>query len=312
MAEGDVSDVESTGRESIELATPTRSFVLGVANEAGDIDAAALYDAADAVGFSPTRIRLTLRRLVESGLVTVDGRGRGATIALTAAGLDERRADLTWVAAAHRLDAGLDTWDGSWHLVSFEVPERHRAARDAVRETLVGLLCAPLSGGLYLSPWPIEPWIAPVAESVGVADRLTFVVSSAISVGGRRDPAGVAATAWPVETIAAGYATFVEQWASVIDDPPTETPDAVRVAFTASAEIEALLRIDPVLPGVALPPDFAGPEARNVYRALIAVLRDHDVVATANVFGAYETAIVRALGQSASEFWAEASRSSSS
>ena len=149
-----------------EIPTPTRAFVLGIADGDGRIDAAALYGAAEAVGFTDTRIRLTLRRLVEAGSVTVTGRGRAATIELSEAGLAERMTDLTWVAAAHRLDAGLDTWDGVWHLAAFEIPERERAARDAVRGALVDLLCAPLSGGLYLSPWPIEPWVAPVAAAL--------------------------------------------------------------------------------------------------------------------------------------------------
>ena len=289
-----------------EPAPPTRSFVLGMAGDSGELDASALYDAADALGFTSTRIRLTLRRLVDAGSITVEGRGRAAVVRLTAAGLTERSTDLTWVAAAHRLDAGLDAWDDAWHLAAFEIPERSRAARDAVRGALVDLLCAPLSGGLYLSPWPIEPWIGPIAETHGIADRMSYVESSSISVGGHRDPAGIAAAAWPVERMADGYAAFVERWRPVADRPPSEPADAVRAAFTASAEIEDLLRIDPVLPDVALPAGFAGPEARRVYRALLGVLGGHELVARANVFGAYEAAIERALGQRAETFWAEA------
>ncbi|MEM9465228.1 MAG: PaaX family transcriptional regulator C-terminal domain-containing protein [Actinomycetota bacterium] len=292
--------------EPTELATPTRAFVLGIADDAGAIDAAALYEAADAVGFSSTRVRLTLRRLVESGSVTVDGRGRSAAIRLTPAGLDERRTDLTWVAAAHRLDAGLDIWDGVWHLAAFEIPERSRAARDAVRGALVDLLCGSLSGGLYVSPWPIERWIAPVAHAHGVTDRMTYVQSTAMSVAGRQDPLGIAMAVWPVERLAAGYADFVERWSPAVVAPPADRAEAVRMAFTASAEIEGLLRIDPVLPAVALPDDFAGPAARRLYRELLAVLRDHDVIATSNVFGAYESAIVQALRQSSSAFWSAA------
>lgn len=288
-----------------ELALPTRAFVLGLADDAGALDAAAVYDAADAVGFTTTRTRLALRRLVEDGCLSIEGRGRAATLQLTHAGLAERKTDLTWVAAAHRLDAQIDHWDGTWHLVTFEIPEEFRAARDAIRNALIDLLAAPLGGGLYLSPWPLEPWIAPHASVLNVADRVSHISASSISVNGSRDPQEIAASLWPVEELATRYAAFVGRWSDAA--PIADTGAAVRAAFGASAEIEALLRIDPVLPSEALPMDFAGPTARQTYRDLLHRLRrDHPLLDRANIFGAYDAAISVALDQTSSEFWAAA------
>ncbi|MEO1058968.1 MAG: transcriptional regulator, partial [Actinomycetota bacterium] len=121
------------------VTTPTRAFVLGLADDDGLLDAGALYDAADAAGFTATTMRLALMRLRDAGALTVDGRGRNASIRLTERGRADRSPDLAWVAAAYRLDAGLDPWDHMWHLVSFEIPETQRAARDAVRARIVDL-----------------------------------------------------------------------------------------------------------------------------------------------------------------------------
>lgn len=282
---------------------PTRAFVLGLADRAGRIDAAALYDAAGAVGFTDTKLRLTLRRLAEAGLIESEGRGRAAQWTLTDAGLAERSGDLSWVAMAHRLDHGLDRWDGTWHLTAFEVPERQRAARDTLRSLLVDLFAAPLGGGLYVSPWPLRMWIGDTIAELGIADRVTHLTTDHLDVGGLAAPAPIAARLWPVDDLAEAYDAFVATWEPVVADPPADEAAAVRAAFGASAEIEAVLRRDPVLPIELLPDGFAGPAARALYRELLGALRGHQVLADANIFGAYEAAIADALAASAEDFW---------
>ncbi|MEM8706265.1 MAG: PaaX family transcriptional regulator C-terminal domain-containing protein [Actinomycetota bacterium] len=286
-----------------ELAMPTRAFVLGLADRSGVIDAAALYDAASAVGFTDTKLRLALRRLGEAGLIESEGRGRAARWWLTDAGLAERADDLSWVAMAHRVDHGLDRWDGDWHLTAFEVPERQRAARDTLRTLLVELFAAPLGGGLYVSPWPLRIWIGATIEALGIADRVTHVATPRIDVGGSAEPATIAARLWPVDELADAYVDFLARWRPVVDDPPTDEAEAVRAAFGASAEIESILRRDPVLPVEMLPASFGGADARALYRRLLSALGEHAVIADANVFGAYESAITQALAESAEEFW---------
>lgn len=93
-----------------EPAPPTRSFVLGMAGDSGELDASALYDAADALGFTSTRIRLTLRRFVDASSITVEGCGRAAVVlpdvALSPgfAGPDARRVHRTLLGALREHD----------------------------------------------------------------------------------------------------------------------------------------------------------------------------------------------------------------
>ena len=292
-----------------ELSIPSRAFVLGLADAEGFLDAGALYGAAGAVGLTSTTVRLTLRRLVDADLLTLEGRGRAAVAQLTPAGLAERDVDLSWVAARHRVDAGLEPWDGRWHLVGFEIPESQRAVRDQLREAIVDMFGAPLAGGLYLSPWPIKPWLTSIIDEHRVADRVSFITADVVEVGSDHEPEAIAASVWQLADLEADYRAFVERWAPAIAAPPTGA-GAVRAAFEASAEIEELWRRDPVVP-LELDPAPAGIEARSTYRALLGELRSEPVIASANVFGAYEAAIERALAQSRAAFWAAALRPTS-
>ncbi|MGI9613070.1 MAG: PaaX family transcriptional regulator C-terminal domain-containing protein [Acidimicrobiales bacterium] len=284
--------------------TPSRAFILGLADTDGHLDAGPLYAVAEAAGFTTTTIRLALKRLIEAGFVDRRGRGRKASLQLTPAGLSERLEDLAWVAFAHRADAGLDVWDGRWNLVSFEIPEDKRPARDALRNRITELLGAPVGGALYVSPHPWKPWIDAIATANNVADRVTTITATQLHHRGLTEPAAVARSLWPIDELAADYKAFVARWEQQPAAPDQVT--TVRLAFQASTEIEALLRRDPLLPDKILPDDFAGQSARKLYLEVMANLAEEPLVAAANIYTAYRSAIDRALSQTAEEFWSVA------
>lgn len=285
------------------LNTPTRSFIYGLADDDGLVDTEFLYAAAEAAGFSPTKLRLALKRMAEDGLLTSQGRGRKAVTQLTPEGLADRSPDLAWVGAAYRADAGLDLWDGLWHLASFEIPERNRAARDAVRNQIIDLFGGQLSGGLYLSPLGWEPWIAVVADAHGVGDRITMLKTATISHAGLSEPSAIAAQVWPVDQVHRGYAGFVSRWRARLDGIPEDRPSAVRLAFEAADEFEAAFRADPLLPSSLVPADFAGPSARRLFLELLDTVEARTGLANANLFSAYRTAVERALAAEQDAFW---------
>ena len=288
-----------------ELATPTRSFIYGMADAHGHLDTDFLYVAAEAVGFTTTKLRLGLKRMTEEGLLTSVGRGRKASISLTPVGLDDRSPDLAWTSVAYRADAGLDPWDGVWHLVSFEIPEQQRTARDAVRNQLVDLFGGQLSGGLYLSTFAWEPWIDAIAAIHGVADRITFIETTALTHAGRTDAAEIAELMWPVATVDQGYRTFIDRWTPLLSSVPSDVRVAVRAAFEAANHFEAAMRADALLPAELVPTDFGGPEARALFRHLIDALATHSELAETSLFSAYRDAQDHALGQTQREFWTD-------
>lgn len=294
-----------------ELTTPTRSFIYGLADEAGHIHAGSLFAAAEAAGFSTTKLRLAIKRMSDTGLLTSSGRGRKADIQLTNAGLDQRRPDLFWTAFAYRLDAGLHPWDGQWHLAAFEIPEEQRAARDALRNQIRELFGASLSSGLYVSPWAWEAWLTTVAETHNVGDRLTIIETTALHHGGTSDRQDLAADLWPIDMLDTAYQRFIDHWGPTVAAVPDEEAMAVRAAFEAAAQLEAVFSKDPLLPTELLPNGFAGPPARQLYIDLAEAFSQHEVLAQASLFGAHRTAIEDALTLSEDEFWKQAIRKTS-
>ncbi|MEM7339951.1 MAG: PaaX family transcriptional regulator C-terminal domain-containing protein [Actinomycetota bacterium] len=291
---------------SSALSTPTRTFIYGLADDNGHVDTEFLYAAADVAGFSSTKLRLALKRMVDAGLASSNGRGRKAVTQLTAAGLADRSPELAWVGAAYRADAGLDPWDGIWHLASFEIPERQRAARDAVRTQIVELFGGQLSGGLYVSPLGWEPWILAVAAEHDVVDRITLIKTTSLTHAGTSDQAQIAAHVWPVQDVHEGYTAFVTRWRSEIDSLPSDPLDAVRVAFDAAYEFEATFRRDPMLPSAVAPEHFAGPAARQLFLEMLDALRAHPELADASLFTAYRNTVDRALAMKQPDFWSAA------
>lgn len=97
----------------------------------------------------PERIRHELWRLQARGLVAKAGQRRQSTYALTPAGRSTLRR------VAMRI-ARPDRRDGSWHVVVFDVPERLRKTRDALRYELVQLGFRKLQESVWVSPHPVS------------------------------------------------------------------------------------------------------------------------------------------------------------
>ncbi|MEM9042740.1 MAG: PaaX family transcriptional regulator C-terminal domain-containing protein [Actinomycetota bacterium] len=287
----------------VDAAPPSRAFVLGLADHEGHLDGAALYELGASIGFTDTTIRLTVRRLVEAGLVESSGRGRSSTLQLTPAGVQERAPDLGWTALAYRLDSAAQAWDGRWHLVAFEIPEAERAGRDALRAHLVDLFGAPLGGGLYVSPREWEPWVGEMATLHDIGRHVSTMVTDRLRVGGETDPRSIAASLWPLDEVGVGTRDFVTMWEPLVSDPPRLLGDAARAAFTASIEFETLARRDPLLPHELEPPDWAGRAARRVYRDLLDALGSkHRAIESANVFAAFVAAVDETSSMTDGEF----------
>ncbi|MFH1162049.1 MAG: hypothetical protein V1696_02115 [Candidatus Jorgensenbacteria bacterium] len=56
------------------------------------------------------------------------------------------------------------TWDGKWRLIMFDIPHRHKAARDAFRKKLKDLKFYPLQKSVFLTPYPCEDEIDFIAS----------------------------------------------------------------------------------------------------------------------------------------------------
>ncbi|MGI8756487.1 MAG: PaaX family transcriptional regulator C-terminal domain-containing protein [Acidimicrobiales bacterium] len=254
------------------VEVPTRVLVFGMARADGTIDAAALYDVADACGQSSEQVRSCLRRLVTEGLLKRDGAGRQATFHSTAAGDELRIESLERHELALRQDRRGQGWDGRWHMAAFAVPEDHRPARDRLREQLIDAGGAAVNNGLYVSPRPWEDQVREVAEGLDVADHLTLAACDGLSVGGISRPRDLARVLWPMDALAASYEAFVAEHRHVVAllkglrqrRGRISDRDFLPGALAMMVAFQQVFVQDPLLPPELLPRPWPGRAARDL------------------------------------------------
>ncbi|AWK07620.1 transcriptional regulator [Streptomyces spongiicola] len=247
---------------------PTRLVVQALVREDGTVDAGDLYAVAGLLGMSGQQIRLCVRRLVDEGRFTQEGRGRKATLHAVADATGSLAPDAAFVRHAYRQDAGLAPWDGTWHLFAFAVPESRRTARDTLREHLLRLGAASVHSGLYVTANPVAELVEARAEQLGVLATLTRLTTTDLRIGELTDPRALAAALWPLGEIARRHeelAAFARAGLARLDDGP-EPSDAERLtaAVELAARFTAAMEPDPLLPPQLLPEPWPGTGARRL------------------------------------------------
>lgn len=98
-------------------------------------------------------LRRAIKSLYQSKLVKERDNPDGTlTIVLTSRGKEK--------ALTYNIDtmtiAQLKRWDGKWRLVLFDIPERRRVARDALRDTLKRLGFCEYQKSAFIYPYPCQ------------------------------------------------------------------------------------------------------------------------------------------------------------
>ena len=300
---GELLDGPQTDRGAV---LPTRALVLSAISADGRLDAGPLFAVAAAAGHTDKAMRDCLARITRDGLLTrVAGRGRSAQYVATGMGKAELDADIGWTAFAHRVDAGLEPWDDCWHLIGFEVPERRRGARDALRNLLVELGAAPVQAGLYVHSDDLTAFVGQLASHLGVSEAITSFVTTTIQVGEHTRPANIVNRLWPLTSLADRYNTVERRLVSIVEHAPIADDDVLAAAMlSATLDTEAVLRSDPLLPAELLPADWAGKRARRAFMTAHSAVSAHsELFGNSQLMQSYAVEIDRALGETSESFW---------
>jgi len=269
----------------------TRFVVESLVRRDGTAALAEVYDTGNALGIPDQPLRLTVRRLIAAGVFVQEGRGRAGILRRAGSAAVTERHDAAFLRFAYRRDAGLEPWDGIWHLVVFSVPESDRSGRDTVRRTLLRLGGAALHPGVYVSP---NAWADVVAaELAGVpafADSWTATSRDLRHAGADR-PTALAARLWPLDEIAARYEPLARLAARPVPDgvPGHEGRVAVlRHGLELAAAFDAALTPDPLLPLELLPADWPPVAARAAFRSVWPALRTAADLSGHRLFQAFD------------------------
>jgi len=67
-----------------------------------------------------------------------------------------------------------EKWDKKWRIVSFDIPEKRKKAREALREKLKDFDFYPLQKSLFVYPFPCKDEIDFIAEIFQIQNNITY------------------------------------------------------------------------------------------------------------------------------------------
>ena len=237
------------------------------------------------LGLSAPSVRTVLSRMAGKGWLTAERRGPRSYYGLTKRGRGLLEAGRERIYHPPRNDG----WDGTWHLVSYSIPEADRRRRDQFRVKLLWLGCGPLANGLWLSPHDVRKEVREIAEALKVSRHVEVF---------RAEHAGfstidhLVAQCWDLAAINRRYAAFLSQWNPALNHcaacrlssagatggevaHPCTSPEGCFVRrFQLVHEYRAFPMEDPFLPASLLPEGWKGEEAARVFEVYHAVLAD--------------------------------------
>jgi phenylacetic acid degradation operon negative regulatory protein len=253
--------MQSTQTFLLFLFAQARRFPLKEAVELGEL-----------LGKSGDSVRAGVNRLARSGvLVREESPRKAAWYGLSPRG--EALADevVTKFIRIHDIVESRHSWDGTWTLVSFDIPERVRKRRDELRMRLREVGFGQLAGGVWVAPGEVSELVKSLAESLRVGDRIMVSLSREVQVGGVPVAAAVSRI-WPLGELNKKYRAMRSRLQRRIEKirvrldagMPLESREAFLELFTVFSEVAELIAQDPCLPEELLPGNWSGLEVQDL------------------------------------------------
>jgi len=216
-----------------------------------------VIDVLDRVGISEEATRSTVSRMARRGLLHRIRSGRRSYLEPT----DRLRAVLedghrrTWqISAVNR------SWDGSWTLVGFTLPDSWRRQRHDLRSRLIWARFGMLQPGLWVAPGLVD--VAAAIAGLDLADYLIVTHGRAIPPTEASD---LARRGFDLTSVAADYKEFLDRWG---EDHSVPGDDPLTRELLLHSEWLRLIRTDPRLPAELLPTDWPAIEAEQRFHRL--------------------------------------------
>jgi phenylacetic acid degradation operon negative regulatory protein len=199
------------------------------------VSSGSIIDVFGRVGISEEAVRSTLARMVKRGLLARQREGRRVYIGLTDRAseiLEDGHARIWQTGAVNR------SWDGTWTVASFSLPDSRRSDRHELRSRLVWEGFGPLHNGQWIAAGRRD--VDAIVAELGLADHVT--VLSARSATPTTD-ADLVRRAFDTTEIALRYRAFVDRWG--VDRPLPELPDDLARQLVLHTDWLQLVRQDP-------------------------------------------------------------------
>jgi len=217
-------------------------------------------------GKSPSSVRGCVSRLARLGLLTRIASGRNtAEYALSPRGKRLAAEVIDRFKHLHSIVENRDHWDGTWTLISFNIPEKMRERRDRLREGLKELGFGQASAGVWIAPRDKSESVSLLASRLGVVHDIIVSLTRDIRMGGFPVAERVGEI-WPLDALNRKCKVMGQKMEvrikkvrkAVESGRPPGAREAFLELFTVFSEAAELVSHDPSLPRELLPRDWLG------------------------------------------------------
>lgn len=238
-------------------------------------------------GLSDQAVRSAVSRMCHAGLLKARSEGRKSYYSLTSRGHD------LLSTGAQRIFTRKDTtWNETWNIVTYTIPEEERKTRDTLRRELIWMGYGALSGATMISPYDLTNEVMELAERLGVVERIH--IFQAIEQG-LADAKKIVSSCWDLVRIHEMYFEFLEKyqpryelWLKGINgEEEIEANEYFLERFLLIHEYRKLPFYDPDLPEELLPEDWLRPKAAALFQEFHDLLTEKTMEYFNSVMEAY-------------------------
>ena len=235
--------------------------ILGDCRRAGatEIRLKLLVQLGELVGIAPENMRVLVARMREEGWFEVRRDGRESIYTFT-----PRTLQLIEEGRQRIFRSEPSTWDGSWSLVIYTVPETDRPTREQLRRDLSWLGFGPLAPATWVSPFRLLDRVADLGAALPNA-KLDLLTMRSSGLAADRS---IAERCWELDSLNEEYAAFIRALRLRMVKARTKDLEPT-AAFTQRIRLVHEYRRfpyrDPGLPPDLQPPGWLGDEGRELF-----------------------------------------------
>jgi len=170
-------------------------------NSGGEISIASMIELLSNFGLSGQAVRSAVSRMCRAGFLQVRRTSGGSYYSLAQSGYE-----LLSKGTERIFQRKNDSWDGTWNIVKYSVPERMREARDRLRLELGWLGYGALSEATWISPHDLTAEVEELARRIEVRDHIYLFH---VRHQGSTQPSDVVARCRDIDRIHQKYASFI-------------------------------------------------------------------------------------------------------
>jgi len=148
-------------------------------------------------------------------------------------------------------------WDGLWRMVAYDIEEKRRDVRNALRWKLEELGFGMLQRSLWMTPHDVAKPLREFLESNQLAPEVYVLEARRLFAG---DDRLLARQIWPLDELGLAYEDWLERVKKVSKSRAGRTE--------LKEEFLQILKADPCLPKELLPKDWVGEKATERFKKL--------------------------------------------